>query len=97
MTSVQRLRRARALRRVDGQLHTDDRLHATYATGLGEAHGPAEVGVIGEGQTRLPQFMHAIDQRFGRRRAIEQGEARMTVQLDVVSHTSRAGTRLPHP
>ena len=49
----------------DVEFNPDDRLHAARAPRLGEPHGAAQVGVVGERQRVLAKRAGAIDQSLG--------------------------------
>ena len=65
------------------QLGAGDGLDAGVDGVLGELHRPVQPVVVGRGQGRVPQVEGAPDQLLRLRRAVEEGEGRMEVQLDV--------------
>ena len=53
------------------------------ASGLGEAHHAVDAVVVGEGQGLEPQTHGLLHQLFGVRRAVEEAEVGVAVQLGV--------------
>ena len=72
-------------------LRPQDRLESGGAGRPAEAHGPAQVVVVGERQRRDPELGRPLDQDLRRGRAVEQGKGRMAVQFGV--RIVHSGTR----
>ena len=66
-----------------GDLCTRDGLESFGAGRLGELHGAIEAVVVGEGQGRIPHLQSSGNQLLGMGGSIQEGEAGVTVKLDV--------------
>jgi len=69
----------------DRQLETDDRPDAVLLARLRPAHGAAEIVVVGERDGTHADGGRALDQRFRVRGAVQEREAAVAVEFDVVS------------
>ena len=74
----------------DGELRADEAGKSRVARRGGEAHRSPQLVVIGEGERGEAELRRAGDKRFGQRRAVEEREARMAVQLCVRGHRGNA-------
>ena len=80
----------------DGELEADNRGDAVIASGLGPAHRAAQIVVVGERDGVHADGRSARDEGFGIGCAVEEREAAVTVELDVVTarRCARANRRL---
>ena len=78
---------ARAAAR-ERQLGAEDARHAEGARRLGEPHRAVEPVVVGERERLEPERHGRRDQLLGVRRAVEEAEPRVRVQLGVPRHQS---------
>ena len=76
--------------RIDAHLGPGDGLDALLLGGPGELHGAVEAVVVRQGQGRIPQLLRPQHQLFRVGGAVQEGEARVGVELDV----RRKGHRL---
>ncbi len=67
----------------DRDLGSRDRLEALLLRGPGELHGPVEAVVVGEGERRIAELLRALDELLGMRGPVQEGVARVGVELDV--------------
>ena len=70
-----------------------DRVHPVLPARFGPAHGTAQVVVVGEGDGTHADLGGARDQRLGIGRAVEEREAAVAVELDVVRRHGRTGAQ----
>ncbi len=67
----------------EGDFSTRDRLEIGPFRRVGELHGAVESVVVGEGERRIAQFQRPGDQFLRMGSSVQEGEARMAVELDV--------------
>ncbi len=68
---------------LDRDLGPGDRLDPLALREAGELHGPVEAVVVGEGQGRVAQLLRPQHQLLGVGGPVQEGEARVAVELDV--------------
>ncbi len=85
--------RASGVRSVrNGDLRADDRADLLLVRRLREGHHSAQLIVIGQCQSALPERGRALHEILGERRAVEKGVRGMTVQLHVLRIRGARGT-----
>lgn len=68
---------------VEAQLHADDRVEIAFLGTVPKSHRAVETVGVGDRQALEAELDGAVHELLGMRRAIEEGEVRMAVQLGV--------------
>jgi hypothetical protein len=83
------LRHAEAVAQRD--LRARDRTQAMELRAPGELHGAVQAVVIGEGERRIAELDRSAHQLVGVGGSVQEGEARMAVELDVGTNSGDSG------